>query len=168
MGLIMTIQKQHIQSFLFGFLLATLLVFVLAISSHAKDKTIDVRDNDQEMNAAIEKARATLSTFWQKYENPKPNEKNFALKVAIKQGPNIEHFWLVNIERNNQKVYGIISNDPNYVTRVRKGQRIEIPQKDISDWMFIRNGKYIGSYTTRVLIKRMPPNQAAYYKKLID
>jgi uncharacterized protein YegJ (DUF2314 family) len=55
------------------------------------------------------------------------------------------------------------------VRTVRLGDRIEIAEHQISDWMYVRNGKWVGNYTLRPLLKRMPPHQAArYISKLAD
>src|SRR5262245_35147483 len=109
------------------------------------DKTINVSDNDPEMNAAIGKARNSLPQFWQVFEHPTRGESDFFIKVRIKDANGTEHFWITDIERKDGHISGRINNDPNIVKNVKDGDRIEIPQQDISDWMYYRDGKMVGN-----------------------
>ncbi len=122
------------------------------------DAVVSVPGDDPEMAAAIAKARASLPTFWKAWEAPKPGEDGFALKVAIPYGDNdkAEHFWLVGIERADGKYSGVINNTPAYATHVALGQRYEFGEAEISDWLFMRNGKMVGNETMRPLLKRLP------------
>jgi uncharacterized protein YegJ (DUF2314 family) len=119
------------------------------------------------MNAAIAKARETLPQFWARFDHPAPGETNFCLKVMIKDGGETEHFWVDNVEKKDGKTFGNISNDPEYVHNVKLGQRIEIPEQDISDWFYMRDGKMVGNYTLRVLFKHMPADEVAKYKAIL-
>jgi uncharacterized protein YegJ (DUF2314 family) len=62
---------------------------------------------------------------------------------------------------------GTINNDPNKVSTVKLGERIEIPEADISDWMYLRDGKVVGNYTLRPLLKKMPAKEAEQLRKLL-
>jgi uncharacterized protein YegJ (DUF2314 family) len=42
---------------------------------------------------------------------------------------------------------GTVDNDPEIVTNVKVRDRVEIPEKDISDWMYMRDGKMYGNRT---------------------
>lgn len=140
---------------------AAFLALATVGAAAAKDKVVAVDAGDVAMNAAIAKARATLPQFWERYAKPGPGEESFGLKVAISGGGHIEHFWLIGIKRENGVLSGEINNDPNWVTTVKLGQRYVIPEKDISDWIYMRDGKIMGAYTMRALLDRMPPEQAA-------
>ena len=50
---------------------------------------------------------------------------------------------------------------------MRAGQRIEVADSQISDWMYLRNGKIVGNYTMRPLLKRMPAQDAARYRAML-
>jgi uncharacterized protein YegJ (DUF2314 family) len=125
----------------------------------AEEKTILVPDGDPEMNAAIAKARGSLTRFWTALEVKPPGSENFSLKVAITDGDQVEHFLTVNVERKDGKIFADIDNEPQFVTNVAYGRRIEVPEADISDWMFWRNGKVVGGETLRVLLERMTPEE---------
>jgi uncharacterized protein YegJ (DUF2314 family) len=152
------------------FSIALLLIAVLATALDGCSKehnTISVAADDQEMNAAIAKARATLPQFWQTFEKREHGESDFSLKVEITDKKQTEHFWLSDIERKDGKVFGTINNDPDKVGSVKLGDRIPIPEADISDWLFMRDGKMVGNYTLRVLFKQMTEKEVEHYKKML-
>ncbi|MFO1512752.1 MAG: DUF2314 domain-containing protein [Verrucomicrobiota bacterium] len=142
------------------------MVFSLAGCSK-RDKVISVEDDDAEMNAAIAKARGMLPHFWQVFEKPSPGESDFALKVKITDKNGTEHFWANEIKRQNGKIMGTINNDPNTVKTVKLGSRIEIPEADISDWMYMRGGKMVGNFTLPPLFKHMPAAQVKQLKSIM-
>jgi len=140
---------------------------VLGCSKKNADATISISENDAEMNAAIAKARETLPQFWLLFDHPQNSETDFCLKVMIKDKDQVEHFWAVDIERKDGKVFGVINNDPEFVRTVKIGERIEIPASDISDWLYEREGKMYGNYTLRVLMKHMSKKEAEAYKQML-
>ena len=129
---------------------------------------INVPDDDAEMTAAIASARASLPSFWDEMAKPKAGEDSFALKVRITDAGKSEHFWIVDVAREGPKLSGRINNDPEIVGNVAMGQRYEFSEADITDWMFMRNGKIVGNATMRPLLKRMPPEQAETYRNLLE
>ena len=106
-------------------------------------------------------------TFWQKFDHPGPGETDFSLKVAIKDSNGTEHFWLVELERKDGKILGTINNDAEIVKSVKDGDRIPIPEADISDWMYMRDGKMVGNYTVRPLFKTMAADDVEKVKKML-
>jgi uncharacterized protein YegJ (DUF2314 family) len=131
------------------------------------DKTISVSGDDAEMNAAIAKARASLPDFWQVYEKREQGESDFSLKVKITDNGKIEHFWVVDIERKDGKITGTINNDPDIVHNVKLGDKITVNEPDISDWLYLRNGKMVGNYTLRVLFKQMSKEEVEKFKQML-
>lgn len=143
-----------------------------AFASEDKDKVIFVDQDDPEMTAAIAKARASLPEFWRQLAKPDPGVTNLALKVAIPHEPGKgaphEHFWLISIERGKATLTGIIQNDPNFAKGVALGQSYTFSEADISDWMFLRNGKIVGNQTLRPLLKKIPAEEAAKYRAKLE
>lgn len=132
------------------------------------DHVVSILSDDAQMNEAIAKARAGLASFWHSLENPGPGESDFAVKVAISGDGATEHFWLTEIRRVDDKFRGLISNEPQTVKSVRLGQPYTFSESEISDWTFKRNGKLVGNETMRVLLPRMPAEQAAFYRNLYE
>jgi uncharacterized protein YegJ (DUF2314 family) len=73
----------------------------------------------------------------------------------------------VNVERKDGKIFGTINNDPEIVHNVKIGDRILTPEDDISDWLYMQNGKMVGNYTLRVLFKQMSVSEAEKYKAML-
>jgi len=132
-----------------------------------QDKVIGVAGDDPAMVAAMAKAHETLSQFWQVFEKREHGENEFSLKVKITDKRGSEHFWVSELERQDGKTLGTINNDPDTVASVKLGQRIEIPEADISDWLYMRKGKMVGNETIRPLLKIMPEEEAETYKKMM-
>lgn len=112
-----------------------------------------VADQDKDMNAAIEKAKQTLSDFNAGLSNPKA--ESLALKVQFTNSEGSEHMWVGNIELKDGKYSGILNNEPEYVKEYKSGDKIDIDSSKISDWMYLENGKLYGGYTIRVLRDKM-------------
>ena len=54
---------------------------------------------------------------------------------------------------------GKINNDPELVKNVKIGQSITVEPKQISDWMYINQGKLVGGTTVRVLRDNLSPSE---------
>ncbi len=143
------------------------LVLSLFAACSKRDKVINVEEDDPEMVAAIKTARETLPHFWQICEKPARGETNFALKVKITDKRGTEHFWATDVVRRDGKILGTINNDPNIVNSVKLGDRVEIPEAEISDWLYMRDGKMIGNQTVKPLFKQMPPDEVKQLKAMM-
>lgn len=129
--------------------------------ARAEDDVVSVPSGDTQMNAAIEKARSGLDGFWNKFANPAANEETFTIKLKLSDGEHDEHFWCDQIQGTKDSATCAIANDPEFVKTVHYGQRIEVDAKLITDWFYVKNGKIMGGQTIRVLLPRLPADQAA-------
>ncbi len=126
-----------------------------------------VEDTDPEMAAAIAKAQETLPHFWQTHEQRAHGESNFVLVVRITDKGRVEHFFTTNFERRDGKTMVTISNKPNIVASVKLGDRVEIPPSDITDWFYMRDGKYFGMRTIKPKFKYMKADQVEAIKQVL-
>ena len=140
---------------------------VLGICSCSKSPETLVKDgyDEQEMDAAIALARSEVDSFIG--EMSKGNGTDFAVKVPIEDKGEIEHFWLTDIVYRNGKFEGVIGNEPGIVTNVKSGQKWTVKKSEISDWMYMRDGKMFGNYTIRPLLKTMSEEEAARFKSIM-
>lgn len=156
----------------FAFLLAALLCAASPALAQKKPEGgyYHVPTEDPAMTAAKAKARATLSDFWTALDRPGPGEDRFSLKVGIPtHGNNSEHIWVNEIERLPGARYaGRLVNVPREIPGARIRSRVEFGDDQISDWMFMRNGKIVGNETLRPLLARMPPAEADRYRALME
>ena len=89
------------------------------------------------------------------------------MKVKIHDKDKVEHFWVGDLERKEGKILGTINNDPDIVQNVKLGERIKVNEADISDWLYMRDGKMVGNYTLRVLFKQMTKEEVEKYKQML-
>jgi uncharacterized protein YegJ (DUF2314 family) len=130
----------------------------LAVQDRSQDRSpVDIRTDDAEMNDAIGRARSTLPTFWASYDTPKPSEAGHSLKVRFfATGRDGEHVWMGDVKRLSDDRYsGRFANMPRRLPGRKEGDRVEFREADISDWMFMRNGKIVGGETIKPMLKSM-------------
>ncbi|HMF17490.1 MAG TPA: DUF2314 domain-containing protein [Gemmataceae bacterium] len=148
------------------------LFFVFAVFGCGKesvpDKVIPVAGDDPRMNAAIDKARATVKTFIDALQSPKPGQQGFSVKVVFTDGDNDEHMWLLPVRYDGKKFRGTVNNAPQTVKNIKMGQRVTVEPSKISDWMFVENGKLVGGHTVRVLRDAMTPADRAEFDKTAE
>jgi uncharacterized protein YegJ (DUF2314 family) len=137
-------------------------------SQPPSDPTIFVEGDDAEMQAAVKKARSELPAFWKKFDAPAANESSFSLKVEITDANGTEFFWVLPIEKSKGKIFGTINNEPDTVKSVALGDRIEIREEKVIDWLFVRNKKMVGNYTLRPLMKRMSKDEADRVRLMLE
>ena len=58
-----------------------------------------------------------------------------------------------------------IANVPVKIQNLSKGDRVTVPTSQVTDWLYVRDGKYRGAYTVRALLPFMKPDEAADMKK---
>jgi len=118
-----------------------------------------VAEDDKEMNAAMEKARKSVEDFIKVFQSRQKGQSDFGVKVAIRDGKKVEHFWVAIAEFDGKQFGGTISNDPMLVKTVKAGDRVKVDKDKISDWMYVEKKKLVGGYTVRVLRDRLTPEE---------
>jgi uncharacterized protein YegJ (DUF2314 family) len=142
----------------------TVVLLLLIPPAAADDKgtnkapdVIYVADDDKEMNAAMEKARKSVEEFIKVFQTRQKGQSDFGVKVAIRDGKKVEHFWVQISKFDGKQFEGAISNDPTLVKTVKSGDPIKIPKEKIGDWMYVEKKKLVGGFTVRVLRNRLAP-----------
>jgi len=132
----------------------------------ADDPIYNVSADDAQMNAAIARGRATLAEFYRRLAAPRAGDGEFMVKFDIDPTDGVEYVWAVELDRSRTPMTGILINQPVY-TDDREGDRVAIPEDRIIDWGY-RSGRVMqGSFTNRVLIERMPPEEAAPFRRFL-
>ena len=143
-------------------------VFVILMCcscSKKPDTLVEGGYDEQEMDAAIARARKEVDSFIA--ELSKGNGTEFAVKAPIEDKEEVEHFWVTDIVYRDEKFHGVIGNEPGIVSNVKMGQKWSIKKSEISDWMFMRDGKMYGNYTVRPLLKTMPEERAEAIRSML-
>lgn len=147
------------------------LLAIVVIATHAgcekpKPETLVTSGYDvNKMDGAIARAKSEIDDFIADFKAKK--SQNYSVKAPITDGEDVEHFWLTDIEFDGENFHGLIGNEPGVVSNVKFGQKWTLAKDEISDWMFMRDGKMYGNYTMRPLFDTMPPEQAAKFKSML-
>jgi uncharacterized protein YegJ (DUF2314 family) len=129
------------------------------------DPVISVSGEDKEMNAAIARARSEVDAFITILNAH--GADSFSVKMPVHDGKQVEHFWLTNVTYADGVFTGEIDNDPEFVHTVKLGQTVSVKKEEISDWLYMKDGKMYGNYTVRVLLPKMDPDEAAKIKAML-
>lgn len=123
-----------------------------------RDDVVPISQRDPEMNAAIAEAKRTLPEFLRVVDKPPPGVDSIGFKYPL---GGWEHIWVTDVERRGNVLIGRLDNEPmqeNY----RTGQVVEVPFAQVSDWAYRgADGVMRGHRTTRVILGRIPPAEAA-------
>jgi len=127
-----------------------------------------VADNDRAMEHAVRCARHSLGFFVAALRAKKPGDSGFEVKKAFVDGNNVEHLWIGDLSFDGKNFHGVINNKPRDLHNVKLGQAVTLAPGEVSDWMFVKSGRLIGGYTTRVLYARLSPSDRALFNKEAD
>ena len=137
-------------------------MLMLPALAQLKPDVVPVPNSDEAMAKAIAKARATLPDFFAILAKPQQGDNGFAVKIHYDFGNNRgEHIWANTIAVNGKDISANISNQPRDIPNLKFGQRVTVPVTQLSDWMFIRDGKIHGGQTIRAVLPMLPPDRAA-------
>ena len=128
-----------------------------------QDQIINVAKEDPAMLAAFGKAKASLDDFLSKAKNPAPNTVSYFIKVGVKDGADIEYFWIGDFENTGKKFTGVINNQPRIVENVEAGDEHEFSKDEIVDWMYVDTAKksMFGNFTLCAILSHEPAADAA-------
>ncbi|MDR3401732.1 MAG: DUF2314 domain-containing protein [Chthoniobacter sp.] len=127
-----------------------------------------VEDNDKAMDHAVRCAHRSLGFFITALRAKKSGDTGFEVKKAFVDGKTVEHIWIGNLTFDGKNFHGKVNNKPLDVRTVQLGQTVTVTPGEVSDWMFVKNGKLVGGYTTRVLYARLSPRDKAEFNKEAD
>jgi uncharacterized protein YegJ (DUF2314 family) len=127
------------------------------IERESQPDVYNVEGSDKEMNGAIKKANQTLTDFNSALLNPEIEVKSLKVKFETSKGN--EHIWLSDVQYQDGKYSGILNNEPEYVIEYKIGDKVEVDDREISDWMYIENGKLFGGYSIKLLRDRMTESE---------
>lgn len=122
-----------------------------------------VEKDDPEMNGAIAKSHQTVQQFIDHLSKPGPGETGFSVKVPVKEGGTIEHFWLSGTTCDGISFRGRIGDAPYMLKRVKEGDAWTCRVDEISDWMYLKNGRLVGGESIRVLRNKMSASERAKF-----
>lgn len=122
-------------------------------------------DDDELMDRAIMKAKETYQAIIDALESDDLTARGYSIKKRYEAGDGYEHLWISDVKWDGQIFTGKIGNEPVNVKGVVLGQPVEVKPEELTDWMYIREGKLIGGYTLRVVMSQYPPAEREAMQK---
>jgi uncharacterized protein YegJ (DUF2314 family) len=126
---------------------------------------LNVADNDKAMDGAVTRAQKSLGFFIAAFKAKKAGDSSFEVKKGFVDGDKVEHLWIDRLTWDGKNFRGRINNRPLDVKNVQMNETVIVAPRDVSDWMFVKGGKLIGGFTTRVLYKRLSAEDKARFDK---
>lgn len=155
---------------------AALLVVGLAMGAAAsepaaetKSPVVYVAPDDADMAEAVAAARGTLDSVLERVATGGIPMEAIQLKVAIpKEGGGHENLFVEGIVRLDETTFeGLLANEPRALPGLKRGDRHRFTHDEITDWLFIANGRMHGAYTLRVMLPLLPKQQADEFRAML-
>lgn len=139
------------------------------IAAAQESNVVLAPEGDLEMAVAKQKARACLPAFWSAIRARGSHDQAFNVKIPLTRADGrVEYVWAVE-PKCSAKAHcrARLNNEASGAGR-KIGETITFKEQDIVDWMFLRDGKIIGNETLRVLLKRMPREEAEELRQAFE
>jgi uncharacterized protein YegJ (DUF2314 family) len=133
-----------------------------------KRPLVYVDSGDRAMNAAMDRARATVPQLIQRLEHAPPGLSDLGVKVRLGEpGEAGEHIWLYHVTYTGGKIVGKLADDARMFPAFDAGHVVRVEPREISDWMTVENGRACGGFTSRIVVAELTgARRAAYMKEM--
>ncbi|MEW6304265.1 MAG: DUF2314 domain-containing protein [Verrucomicrobiota bacterium] len=121
-----------------------------AVSEYSDAPVIAVKDDDPRMVAAVAEARQRWPEFVEAFRQ-RTEGQHFSIKAPITRGENTEFIWVKVFGLEPEYIHGHLGNNPVNLDGMKLGDQVEVPLKDLTDWVFIRDAKPVGLFTPKVI-----------------
>ena len=113
---------------------------------------LSVNDEDPRILAAVAEARERWPEFVSAFENrSERNGSPFLVKAAFDDGDQTEFMWMEVTGIENGTIYGVLGNDPAYLSSIGKGDHVHVDQARLNDWVCPIRDQPMGGFTLKVL-----------------
>jgi uncharacterized protein YegJ (DUF2314 family) len=115
----------------------------------AHPPVIPIEDDDPRLQAAVAEARSRWPEFVEAFKTRSGDK--FAIKAPLRVEEHTEYIWIEVTGLEPEYIHGTIGNEPVALEGMKLGDQVEVPVKDLNDWMFVREAKAIGLFTIKVI-----------------
>jgi uncharacterized protein YegJ (DUF2314 family) len=127
------------------------------------ESTVITAPADREILRIADEARAGLPVFFRQLSRPEAGESNFSVKYPFfaDEGGDVgtEHIWLTGIYSKNGRYYGKLAGVPVHLSGLKKGATVTFTADDITDWMYVKDGKIVGGFSIKYLLEQIPEDK---------
>ncbi len=122
---------------------------------------------DKDIQAAIEKARATYPEFLKTLQNPAPNQRQFLVRAIFPaKDAKQQIVWVNDVTYDGKVLHGKVDdNTASPGSGIPKDGKTEVRPDQIADWMYNEDGKAVGGFMLRVLKTKMTPEEWAPFER---
>jgi uncharacterized protein YegJ (DUF2314 family) len=110
---------------------------------------VPVDDDDPRMLAAVNEARSRWPEFVTAFKQR--SGKSFSVKAPVTVGEHTEFIWISVDGLEPDYIHGTLDNDPVDLGDLKAGSRVEVPVKELNDWVYLKNDEPVGLFTVKVL-----------------
>ena len=103
----------------------------------------------------MEIARKRFPKFDSAFESGKYDKDKFSIKVKFSHAKGNEYIWLIDISKDGGHYWGVVSDTPRTTKQVKLGDRPEINDNDVVDWLYGKDSILHGGFTLRLIFSRM-------------
>ena len=129
---------------------------------------VPTKEGDEALAKAESDARASADIFWDAWNERRPGDGEFMVKPGMRtRSGELEYIWVDLLSREGARVFGRLANDPNGFD-AKYGDEVAFDVNEVVDWAFKRDGKMFGMYSTRALMSRLNPQQAAEARAILS
>jgi len=120
--------------------------------------------DDPEILKASQQAQNTFRHFWHQvaidFNRIVPALELASLKASFSDNfgdPNspVEQMWVDRLDFDGVLIYGVLLNNPNWLTSVKQGDKVSFPLSQLNDWLCMLGGEVYGGHTIQVIRSRM-------------
>jgi len=126
---------------------------------------VQITEENKAMDRAEQTAHQTVDKFVKALSSPKGNQSRFGVKKPFVEGDKVEHIWLKDVSFDGKLFHGKVDNAPVDIKGARLGQEVTVSPKEISDWMYVEDGRLVGGYTICAMCENMTPAEKEKFEK---
>lgn len=125
--------------------------------------------NDPDIQAAMEKAKATTPEFLAVLQKPAANQRQFLVrKVFPAQDVKQQILWINDLTYDGTLLHGKVDDNTSKPgSGVAPDGKVSFPPSEICDWMYNEDGKAVGGFMLRASKTKMTPKEWAAIERQI-
>jgi uncharacterized protein YegJ (DUF2314 family) len=118
-----------------------------------KPPLLQVKRDEPAMEKAVAEARRRWPEFVAAFVSRKTTHR-FAIKRGFTTAADVHHefMWIQVVDIHEDRITGILDNDPLYVQDLKAGDRVVSRLEDVVDWIYTAEENLIGNFTGPVIL----------------
>jgi len=128
---------------------------------------VAVPTQDASIEAATDRARATIEDFKKAMASPTPQQTDFAVKVELRANGAVHFVWLQQVACADSTFTGTLGPDASGMKHHKPGDAVTVVAGEVADWMYVENRKLVGGFSLRAIRDKLRgPQRDAFEKSM--